>query len=94
MNKNIIFFKKTINCINFKELYKKNTINNLGYVKLIKEENMNIYNNNCNNINCSNNCHDLMSYKYKVTFNLSNNTQKTYRAIYYKKFGQLFFFPP
>ena len=29
MNKNIIFFKKTINCINFKELYKKNTINNL-----------------------------------------------------------------
>ena len=55
---------------------------------------MNIYNNNCNNINCSNNCHDLMSDKYKVTFNLSNNTQKKYRAIYYKKFGQLFFFPP
>ena len=88
MNKNIIFFKKSINCINFKELYKKNTINNLGYVKLIK------YNNNCNNINCSNTCPDLISDKYKVTFNLSNNTQKTYRAIYYKKFGQLFFFPP
>ena len=89
MNKNIIFFKKTINCINFKELYKNNTINNLGYVKLIKEENMNIYNNNCNNT-----CDNLISDKYKVTFNLSNNTQKTYTAIYYKKFGQLFFFPP
>ena len=90
MNKNIIFFKKTINCINFKELYKKNTINNLGYVKLIKEENLK--NDNINK--CNNNCDNLINYKYKVTFNLSNNTQKTYTAIYYKKFGQLFFYPP
>jgi hypothetical protein len=90
MNKNIIFLKKSINCIKFKELYKKNTINNLGYVKLIKEEKMKDVNIN----KCNNNSPYLITDKYKVTFNLSNNTQKTYKAIYYKEFGQLFFYHP
>ena len=87
MSKNILFFKNSINSINLKKLYKKNTINNLGYVRLIKEENIK----NNNNIDECNICNND---KYDITFNLSNNTQKTYKAIYYKKFGQLFFYHP
>ena len=98
-DKNIIKIKKKNICpkcnhdFKYKSLLKTH-FKNVYHCMLDEEEINNYFNNNSNINKCNNTCPDLISDKYKVTFNLSNNTQKTYTAIYYKKFGQLFFYPP